>query len=120
MIVAQLLATVIIVVVSLILSGAATALSSVAGGLISALPNSYFALLAFRYQGALNADRVLKSFMHGELGKLGMTLVLFALCFSLMPNLQELALILGFTAVQFTGVVASGLINYGPQLDRIS
>ncbi len=88
------------------------------GGLISALPNSYFASQAFRYQGARAADKVVKSFLRGELGKLGITLVLFALCFSLISNLNELALILGFIATQFIGVMVSGLINYSPSNNK--
>lgn len=94
------------------------AYSVLLGGLISALPNSYFATQAFRYQGARAADKVVKSFLRGELGKLGITLVLFALCFSLITNLNELALILGFIATQFIGVMVSGLINYSPSNNK--
>ncbi len=113
-IVAQLLATSFIATVSLLLSGTIVAYSIFIGGLISALPNSYFALQAFKYQGASNADRVVKSFIRGELGKIGITLVLFALSFTLITNLNELALILGFMSIHFTGVMASAFIDYRP------
>jgi len=113
-IVAQLVATAFIAAISLLVSGTIMAYSVLLGGLISALPNSYFATHAFRYSGARSADKVVKSFIRGELGKLGITLVLFALCFSLITNLNELALILGFIAIQFFGVMMSGLINYSP------
>lgn len=113
-IVAQFLATAFIAAASLFLSGTITAYSIVVGGLISALPNSYFALQAFKFQGARNADRVVKSFIRGELGKIGITLVLFALSFTLITNLHELALILGFIAVHFIGVMVSAFINYTP------
>ena len=90
------------------------AYSVLMGGLISALSNSYFALHAFKYGGARNAERVVKSFIKGELGKIVITIVLFALSFTLITNLNELALILGFIATHFVGVMMSGLISYSP------
>jgi F0F1-type ATP synthase assembly protein I len=45
---------------------------------------------------------------------MGLTLVLFALCFSLIGNVNEIALILGFIVVQFVGVIMSGFIGYTP------
>ena len=113
-IVAQFLATAFIALVALLLSGITAAYSVTLGGLISALPNSYFALQAFKYQGASNADKVVKSFIRGELGKIGITLVLFALSFTLITNLHELALILGFIAIHFFGVMVSAFISYTP------
>lgn len=113
-IVAQLLATAFIATTSLLLSGTITAYSTLMGGLISALPNSYFAFEAFRYQGATKADLVVKSFIRGELGKIGITLLLFALSFTLITKLNELALILGFISIHFTGVMASAFIDYRP------
>lgn len=113
-IVAQLAMTIFIAVVSLLISGTVLAYSALVGGLISALPNSYFALHAFRYQGARNAQNVVKGFIRGELGKIIITVMLFALSFTLITSLNELALILGFTLTHFTGVVMSGFISYSP------
>ena len=113
-IVAQFAVTSFIAVISLLLSGTVLAYSALLGGLISALPNSYFALQAFKYRGASNAEKVVKGFIKGELGKIGITLVLFALSFTLITNLNELALILGFVTTHFVGVMASGLISYSP------
>ena len=113
-IVAQLVATSFIAVISLLLSGIVLAYSALLGGLISALPNSYFALQAFKFRGASNAEKVVKSFIRGELGKIGITLVLFALSFTLITNLNELVLILGFVTTHFVGVMVSGLISYSP------
>ena len=113
-IVAQLVATSFIAVISLLLSGIVLAYSALLGGLISALPNSYFALQAFKFRGASNAEKVVKSFIRGELGKIGITLVLFALSFTLITNLNELALMLGFVTTHFVGVMVSGLISYSP------
>ncbi len=117
-IVAQLAATAFIAAVSLLFSGNVVAYSVLLGGLISALPNSYFAVQAFKYQGAQNADKVVKSFVRGELGKIGITIVLFALSFALITNLSELALILGFVTTHFVGVMMSGLISYSPTSDK--
>lgn len=118
MIIAQLIATALIAAVSLLLSGTIAAYSVLLGGLISALPNSYFALQAFKYQGARNADRVVKSFITGEFGKIVITIVLFALSFTLITRLHELALILGFIAAHFSGVVMAGVINYSPSANK--
>jgi len=117
-IVAQLIATAFIAAISLLFSGYVTACSALLGGLIRALPNSYFALQAFKYQGARNADKVVKSFIKGELGKIVITIVLFALSFTLITNLSELALILGFITTHFVGVMMSGLISYSPTNEK--
>ena len=116
--IAQLAATVFITVISLLISGIILAYSVLLGGLISAVPNSYFAFHAYRYQGARNAQKVVKGFIRGELGKIIMTVVLFALSFTLITSLNELALILGFTLIHFVGVVMSGFISYSPSQNK--
>ena len=116
--IAQLAATVFIAVISLLISGIILAYSVLLGGLISAVPNSYFAFHAYRYQGARNAQNVVKGFIRGELGKIVMTVVLFALSFTLITSLNELVLILGFTLTHFVGVVMSGFISYSPSQNK--
>ena len=113
-IVAQLVWTVSLSLVCLSIFGVVAGYSALLGGLISAVPNSYFALHAFKFQGARNADKVVKSFIRGELGKIVFTGVLFALSFTLVTSLDELALIAGFVAPHFVGVVMSGTIDYSP------
>ena len=108
----------LIAAVSLFVSGSIVAYSVLLGGLISALPNAFFASQAFKYQGARNAKNVVKSFMRGEIGKIVMTIALFALSFGLLPTKSELALILGFIATQFIGVVASMRIDFTPTHNR--
>ncbi|MCH8174314.1 MAG: ATP synthase subunit I [Proteobacteria bacterium] len=117
-ILAQLAITGFISVISLLFSGTTIALSVLLGGLISALPNSYFALHAFKYSGARNADKIVKGFIRGELGKIVITVVLFALSFALISSLNELALILGFIATHFVGVMMSGLISSSPSSNK--
>jgi ATP synthase protein I len=94
------------------------AYSALIGGLISAISNSYFALHAFKFSGARNANQVVKSFIRGEFGKIVITVVLFALSFTLITSLNELALILGFIVTHFTGVMMSGLISYSPNSNK--
>ena len=113
-IVAQVVATVFIAAIFLLVSSTVTAYSILVGGLISAIPNCYFTFHAFRFQGARNTGKVVQSFIKGELGKIAITILLFALSFSLITNLNELALILTFVGTQFLGVVISGLIDYRP------
>ena len=113
-IVAQLVWTVSLSLVCLSIFGVVAGYSALLGGLISAVPNSYFALHAFKFQGARNADKVVKSFIRGELGKIVFTGVLFALSFTLVTSLNELALIAGFVAAHFVGVVMSCLLYTSP------
>ena len=116
--IAQLAATVFIAVISLLISGIILAYSVLLGGLISAVPNSYFVVHAYRYQGARNSQNVVKGFIRGELGKIVMTVVLFALSFTLITSLNELVLILGFTLIHFVGVLMSGFISYSPTQNK--
>ena len=113
-IVAQLIWTVSLSLGCLSIFGVVAGYSALLGGLISAVPNSYFALHAFKFQGARNADKVVKSFIRGELGKIVFTGVLFALSFTLVTSLDELALIAGFVATHFVGEVMTGIIDYSP------
>ncbi len=58
------------------------ALAALAGGLIQIIPSAYFSLLAFRYRGARASYLIVQSFYRGEVGKYVMTLVGFAVLFS--------------------------------------
>ena len=113
-IVAQLAWTVLLSIAGLMAFEVVFGYSALLGGLISALPNSYFALHAFKHQGAQNADKVVKGFIRGELGKIVFTGMLFALSFTLVTSLNEFALIIGFITTHFVGVVMSGFIDYSP------
>lgn len=113
-IVAQLLASALLAAVFLVFSNAIAAYSALLGGLVSAVPNGYFAVQAFRFRGAQNAEKVVKSFRKGEVVKIMMTILMFAMIFTVVPNVEALALIVGFVAVLFTGIMMSGLIRYSP------
>ncbi len=58
-----------------------TAWTAFFGGLISIVPNAYFARWAFRFSGAQSAAHVTQSFYRGEAGKFVLTACLFAAVF---------------------------------------
>ena len=90
--------------------GVEAAAAALLGGAISVVGNGYFMLLAFRYRGAREAQRVVRAFMRGEMGKLGITLALFALAFALIPGLHAAATLSGFGLATITGILMSGRV----------
>ncbi len=94
-----------------LLLDAVTAYSVLLGGLISIVPNSYFAWKAFRYRGASNTPLIVKSFYAGETGKLIMTGVSFALVFGGVKPLNELAVIVSFIIAIVVGLVTSAWVS---------
>jgi ATP synthase protein I len=73
------------------------AFSLLLGMLIFIIPNAYFTHYAFRFQGSKWAPWVRQSFMFGEMGKLSLTSVGFALTFVFVDPLHVGALFVGFT-----------------------
>ena len=86
-------------------------LSLLLGGLISLLPNVYFAIQVFRFSGAAAAHRVTQSFYRGELGKFILTGTGFALVFSLVENLSPPAVFAGFGLMLLGHAVLVALLN---------
>lgn len=117
-IVAQLAASVIIAAISLTFSGVVPAYSALLGGLISVIANSFFAAQAFRFGGARNAKKIVRSFMTGEIGKFIIVIGLFALSFGLIEALNGYATIITFVSVQLVGVMASARMNYSPTMNK--
>jgi len=112
--VAQISATTFIAAVSLVLINASTAFSVLLGGGISSGSNAFFAAQAFKHRGARNAQKIVKGFLAGEIGKFCITVVMFALSFSLLPNVVEGVMILAFLVVHVVGVAAAVRIDYTP------
>ncbi|WP_242602195.1 F0F1 ATP synthase subunit I [Legionella nagasakiensis] len=77
----QLGITVLISALSALISGGTAALSAVMGGLISALPNAYFARKLFRCQGARAAKQIVNNLYKGEALKIILSMILFSLVF---------------------------------------
>lgn len=75
------------------------------GGLISVVPNSYFARQAFRYTGARYAHYVTRGFYLGQAGKFMMTTAAFALAFARVESLQPVALVVGFIGMTVSHLV---------------
>ena len=75
----QLGLTLLVMAVSLLLGGARSALSALAGGGIGTLASLYMALSFFRLGPSADPARILRGVYRGEAVKLGITAVLFAL-----------------------------------------
>ncbi len=71
------------------------------GMLVFIVPNAYFTYYAFRYRGTEYMPWVRQSFMFGEMGKLSLTAVSFALAFVFIRPLHVGALFVGFIAMIF-------------------
>ena len=87
------------------------AISALAGGMISAVPNAYFIHRAFKYSGARQIDNVLRSLYQGVTWKIVLTAIGFAAAFKLINPVDFMALFSAFIAVQATSVFASRIAN---------
>ncbi|WP_295873312.1 ATP synthase subunit I [uncultured Zhongshania sp.] len=93
------------------------AYSAVIGGMISVVPNAYFARQVFRYTGAAFARDVARSFYRGESGKFVTTVMLFAATFALVQPLQVFVLFLAYLIVMLLNAVI--LARYALRGNRI-
>ncbi|PCJ43558.1 MAG: F0F1 ATP synthase subunit I [SAR86 cluster bacterium] len=110
-IVTQFVATVLAALSAFALMDGVTAYSIFLGGMVSTLPNAYFAFKAFRYSGARQMPLVIKSFYAGESGKMIITAVMFALVFAGVRPLNELAVIISFIFILIIGLIATATIG---------
>lgn len=81
LIVLQIGITLLISAVAVVFHSMPCAYSAMLGGLVSALPNLYFANAVFRYQGARAAKKIVNSLYRGEAFKLILSMALFTLVF---------------------------------------
>jgi len=98
--VGQFLAMLVVGAVGMLTGGSLTGFSALLGGLIAWLPNTYFAIRAFRYRGARAAQKIVRSFYAGAFGKMMLTMAMFAVVFIKVKPLSALALFVGFALVQ--------------------
>lgn len=75
----------------------ATAISVLFGAAAVILPNAYFARLAFRYSGARVAQRTVRAFYWGELGKLLLTACILVAAYTQVESLSLVALFLAYS-----------------------
>lgn len=101
----------------LMLLNTVSAYSLLIGGLISAVPNAYFARKAFRYRGARATQQIVRSMYIGEAIKLLLTGAGFALSFFYIEPLDAAALFSGFVLVYVTGVLVFVRISNPNQIN---
>lgn len=77
-----------------------TTLSFFFGGLMNIIPNSMFALLAFRFSGASQNELVVRSFSQGAKLKLIITVIIAIVAFYGL-KLEPLPLFVGFMVTTF-------------------
>jgi len=94
------------VLVMFVTFGATSAWSAALGGMISILPNAYFAHRVFRHSGARSIDKVVRSAYQGEVLKLLMMGSGFALVFALVESANVAAVFGGFLVVHLGGLLA--------------
>jgi len=106
----QSLAVVFITICFLLIFGIHAGLSALMGGLICILPNSVFALLAFRYSGASQNEQVVRSFSQGSKLKLALTVILGVMAFKWL-QLDPLPLFATFIMATFAQWIALATIK---------
>jgi len=77
----QLGITVFVAVITFMLAGYTAACSAILGGLVSTLPNAFFARKLFQYHGAQAARQIVNGFYKGEAMKIALSVAMFALVF---------------------------------------
>ena len=80
--------------------------SVVLGGVISILPNAYFAHCVFRHAGARSIEKAVRSAYQGEVVKLLMMGAGFALVFAFVEPIEVPAVFGGFLVVHAGGLLA--------------
>jgi ATP synthase protein I len=100
--------TIVLMVVTgsaLMLLGTVSAYSVLLGGMISIIPNAYFASKVFRHSGARAMEQIVRSAYLGEIIKLALTGAGFALAWSFVRPLEISGLMGGFLLAHVTGMV---------------
>lgn len=95
----QVILTLLISLVVGLMSGIRGIMSVWLGGLVSIIPNAYFAMKLFRHQGARAARKIVGSFYQGEAVKILLTMVLFILVF-LYGHVMPLVFFITYILVQ--------------------
>ncbi|GAB1265660.1 ATP synthase subunit I [Aurantivibrio infirmus] len=77
------------------------------GGVIQILPNLYFAMQAFRFQGARATRQTLIAFNKGEVGKFILTIIGFAVVFAMVKPLNVAAVFGAYVAMLLVQVIVT-------------
>lgn len=81
------------------------------GGLISILPNTYFALSALRSQKAFSPTIAVRYFMRGQAGKMVLTASGFAAVFVTQKNVVHVIVLLGFLVTSVLHLIVMNLVD---------
>ena len=85
--------------------------SALLGSLTCVIPNAYLALRLVAPRRDPGAGALVRAAYIGELGKLGLTVLMFSIVFVLVRPLSPAALFAGFIAAQFMTLVGLLLSN---------
>jgi len=96
--------------------GETAGMSALLGGVAVVVPNGFLAARLLRPSGDDSARAILRSAWIGEIGKLLLTVLLFAAIFGAVRPLEPLAVFCGFIAAQM--VVFGALLLGGGQSTR--
>lgn len=107
----QFLVITILAILAYIKEGQQTAISALLGGLVCFIPNAYFALKLFKYQGARAARQIINNFYAGEALKIMISAFLFAMVF-ILCRITPWAFFGTYIAVQMTYWVAPWIIVF--------
>jgi len=95
---------------------AVTARSLGLGGLISVVPNAWFALGVFRWRGASNAQRAVRAGYAAEIGKFMLAVAGFMLVFAKVRPIEGWAVFAGYVAMLCIQIAGSWwLLRRRPQ-----
>lgn len=99
LLVIQALVALVLAIIFMIFQGVNAGFSALLGGMISLIPNVYFALKTFRYFGARSAVAITLSLWTGEAGKFILTAALFILVFLTIKPVYLMALFISYFLV---------------------
>ena len=86
------------------------------GSIAHIIPQTYFALRAFRYMGARNIRKAVKITNQSVLGKLILTACIFALVFRFSADVNLWALFTGYTVFQLSSLMWYPILINRPQM----
>lgn len=94
-----------------IIAGRVSAYSLLIGSLISVIPGTWFASRVFKYRGARSASLIAREAKRGEVGKLALSAIGFAISFIYVKPLNVVALFSGFVLIHLVGLVSFTLFS---------
>lgn len=101
----QLFVTSILSILALLIFNNVVGYSSLAGGLIATLANTWFAVKVFRVKSKATEESVLATFYIGEIYKFIFTGAMFVIAFVLIKPLSAVALLAAYFLIHITPAV---------------